>query len=425
MTKLESGIASAVSIDLDAVVSALTPDEQSKLSEVPQAKECYKKLAGQLNNIATLGRLRYDSGDYAAAAKYMKLAIKILFDGSEAAASSAVSHESLLWGSVAAFVLAKLRSWAVFAVSKLSERVEAQSRSAAAAADPKTALKSRVWLLHWAVFAFFMDETVAVPAAVPVAPAVVPADVDAAAEPATATADGEAPVAAAEPVVAPAAAPATQPRYQLSYFEFVTGSERLFNAVKLSAPYLLRYVACAMILIKKKRSGHFEAALRQEAYRYKDAITELCLDIISGADASPCRKQVFADCAALMEGDYFLAQHFAAFRENAREILLDLFIRTSQSFNTEFVAEKLGFETKEEAAEWVDKRNSPLLVKAEGREGVYLVQTSGSSAYLQVIAKYRNLFYKTKTLKLSIAEIGGEGNTNTNSNNNSKKQPRK
>lgn len=311
----------------------------------------------------------------------MKLALKAAFNSVGSDASTPLSvNESLLWGALATFILAGCRAWAVFAANRLAERIDAQQRqihhNTPMNVDFKGILKSRVWLLHWAAFAFFMSEKVSTDGDV------------------TSGNDSENPVSA-------------NPRYSQSYYEFVTGGDRLFNAAKLSAPYLLRYAAAAAVLNRKKKCAHFEAVLRQEAYRYKDIVTEMVGDVISGSDVYGSRKEVFAECEKVMGDDYFLRGHFENFKANARIMLLDVFVRTSSSFRSEMVREKLGFESVEEATEWVEKRNLPLTKEVVGDDVIFAVQTSGTSNYLQTIAKYRAMFYRTKTLKASITEING------------------
>lgn len=402
ISTLEATLTTAVPAEaLTAIAAAIVPEDRTRLSDLPAAKEHAKALSAHQADIATLARLKYDSGDYAGASAYMKVALKLGTNGasSDAAAYSQVG-ESLLWGGLATFVLSGLKTWAVFVANRLAERIDSQSRGAAynGSVDLRTILKSRVWLLHWAAFAFFLPDEEAAAAA--------PAE----------NGDENAPVAFVS--------------HQQCYFDFVFGNERLFNAVKLAAPHLLRYVAAAAVLVRRKRMvAHFEAALRQEAYRYEDVVTELVGDVISGSDAYSERADVFLRCERVMEDDYFLRAHKANFLENARIMLLDVYVKTSAAFSDEFLRKKLAFASREDAAQWVEKRNLPLAKEArETGEVVFSVQTSATSNYHQMIAKYRAMFYKTRTLGTSIAEIGhpaGEGANNAqmggNNNNNGPK----
>ena len=328
----------------------------------------------------------------------MKLALKLATNSAnnvsnDSAAYSQVS-ESLLWGSLATFVLSGLKTWAIFTALRLSERIDSQNRGVYnGSIEPKTILKSRLWLLHWAVFAFFMPDEEVAPVEAPAAAAEEGADAATAAAPAA---------------PAPAAAPAI---HLPSFFDFVFGNDRLFNTVKLAAPHLLRYLAAGAVLIRRRKMiGYFEATLRQEAYRYSDVITEVADDVISGSDGYSDRKEVVLACEKVMDEDYFLRAHKSTFLENLRIMLLDVFVKTSVAFSDEFLMKKLAFATKEEAVQWVEKRNLPLNKEAkESGEVVFSVQVAATSNYLQMIAKYRSMFYKTKTLGTSIAEIGHPG----------------
>lgn len=427
MAQLEETILSSIGItrsDLLALAATITVEDRTRLSENPLSKGYHKKLVAQHSNLVTLGRLRYDTGDYATAAALMTIAVKMAFEGGSPAAT-----DNLLWGALASLALARSKAWAIFVANRIADRIDHQPRHAS---NPKALLKSRLWLLHWALFAFFAVD-------LPVAPAKIETEKPSSAEAEKTSAENDVtsaeegktspeneanPAEAEKPLAEAETAQQTQIQHMPSYLDFVGGNDRLFNAAKLSAPYLLRYVAAAAVLKRKRRAAALEAALRQEAHRYSDVITEVVGDIITGADGYAERKEVLGKCADVMAADYFLAPHSDAFCENARTMLLDVFIRTSQSFSAEFVRAKLGFETVEETLAWMEKRAFLPLAKETAEDGkvVFVVQVSSSSSnYLQTIAKYRSIFYKTKILGNSIAEIGhpgGEGTNNNNNNNN-------
>lgn len=111
--------------------------------------------------------------------------------------------------------------------------------------------------------------------------------------------------------------------------EFFTVDTNL-NAVQLNCPWLLRYLATA-ILTSRKRVSFTKTLLRiisQEASAYRDPIIEFLDALLTNFDFEAAQAKL-AECESVIAGDYFLSSltNPTEFMECARRFIFETYCR--------------------------------------------------------------------------------------------------
>mmetsp|Transcript_28000 Transcript_28000/g.70426 ORF Transcript_28000/g.70426 Transcript_28000/m.70426 type:complete len:416 (+) Transcript_28000:469-1716(+) len=258
-------------------------------------------------------------------------------------------NASALWGKLAAEIL--LQNWdqAIEDFNRLKENIDKEALNFESQAVP---LVQRTWLMHWALFIFFNHEN---------------------------------------------------GRNMLVDLYF---QEAYLNALQADAQHLLRYLAVAVVVNKRKRSMLKELikVIQQEAYEYTDPVTDFLSNLFVKYDFEGA-QQSLKECEKLLETDFFLAACKDEFVENARLFIFQEFCRIHQTIDLKMLSEKLNMDLR--AAElWIANliRNARLNAKIDSQAGTVVMKQAYSSPYDQVVEKMRGL--STRTFALSNTLIG-------------------
>ncbi|MQL73863.1 hypothetical protein Taro_006199 [Colocasia esculenta] len=153
--------------------------------------------------------------------------------------------------------------------------------------------------------------------------------------------------------------------------------DRYLNAIQTNAHHLLRYVATAVIVNKRRRNMLKELVkvIQQEQYSYKDPITE------------------FLECL-------YVNYDFEGAQRKLRECELLVIPKFSG-----MLAEKLNM-NYDEAERWIMNlvRNSKLEAKIDSELGTLVMGTNHLNVYEQIIENAKNLNMRTSALAKNILE---------------------
>lgn len=182
--------------------------------------------------------------------------------------------------------------------------------------------------------------------------------------------------------------------------------DRYLNAVQTASQHLLRYLAAAVIVNKRRRNimKDLVKVLQQEEYTYQDAITKFLVCLFVDFDFEGAQQQL-ADCQTVLDNDFFLTALRDEFVENARLLIFETYCRIHQCIDLGMLAQKLNMETA--AAEtWVVNliRNARLNAKIDSQAGTVVMGTSFTSSYEAVVDKTRGL--SSRTFMLANAVVG-------------------
>jgi len=130
-------------------------------------------------------------------------------------------------------------------------------------------------------------------------------------------------------------------------------NEAYLNAVQTVAPHLLRYFAVAVLANRDRRPPMKELirTLKQEAYQYKDPITEfvMCLYWEYNFDRA---HSMLVQCQEVMARDYFLCHWRDAFVQNARQVIFEMYCRLHSAIDIKSLADKLSM-AHDDAEKWI------------------------------------------------------------------------
>lgn len=125
------------------------------------------------------------------------------------------------------------------------------------------------------------------------------------------------------------------------------------NVIQSAAPHLLRYVAAAAVLNKKKKS-HLRRAARvvdQESYQYTDAVTQFVHELCGRSNFTRATA-LLAECDKQLAQDYFLCDLRAEFLNNARMLIFEDQLRVHKSISIANAAQQLEM-TSDKAEVWL------------------------------------------------------------------------
>ncbi|XP_031490093.1 eukaryotic translation initiation factor 3 subunit E [Nymphaea colorata] len=270
---------------------------------------------------------------------------------------------SALWGKLAAEILMQNWDVALEELNRLKEIIDSKSFS-----SPLIQLQNRTWLMHWSLFIFFNHEN---------------------------------------------------GRNGIIDLFF---QDRYLNALQTNAHHLLRYVATAVIVNKRRRNMLKELikVIQQEQYTYKDPVTEFleCLYINYDFEGA---QQKLRECEDVILNDPFLGKQVQEgnfttvplrdeFLENARLFVFETYCRIHRCIDIGMLAEKLNM-SYDEAERWIVNlvRNSKLDAKIDSMSGTVVMGTSYVNVYEQIIESTKQLSVRTYMLAKNVIESSPVG----------------
>ncbi|KVH92008.1 Eukaryotic translation initiation factor 3 (eIF3), subunit 6, N-terminal [Cynara cardunculus var. scolymus] len=153
--------------------------------------------------------------------------------------------------------------------------------------------------------------------------------------------------------------------------------DKYLNAIQTNAPHLLRYLATAFIVNKKRRPlfKEFIKVIQQEQHSFADPITE------------------------------FLACVYDEFLENARLFIFETYCRIHERINMGVLAEKLNL-NYEDAERWILNliRTSKLDAKIDTQTGTVVMEPNHPNVYEQLIDHTKGLSGRTYKLVTQLLE---------------------
>jgi translation initiation factor 3 subunit E len=267
---------------------------------------------------------------------------------------------SALWGKLAAEIL--MQNWDVAQeeLNRLKEIIDSKNFS-----SPINQLHNRIWLMHWSLFIFFNHE------------------------------NGKNGIIDL-------------------FFQ-----DRYLNAIQTNAPHLLRYLAAAVVVNKRRRNMLKELikVIQQEQQCYKDPITEFLECLYVNYDFDGAQQKLIA-CEQVILNDPFLGKRIEEgnfisvplrdeFLENARLFIFETYCRIHRCIDIGMLAEKMNM-TYDEAELWIMNlvKSSKLDAKIDSVSGTLIMTTNHVNVHEQIIESMKNLNMRTYMLAKSLVDPG-------------------
>ncbi|KAL6639557.1 hypothetical protein ACP70R_023287 [Stipagrostis hirtigluma subsp. patula] len=265
---------------------------------------------------------------------------------------------SALWGKLAAEILMQNWDIALEELNRLKEIIDSKNFS-----SPLNQLQNRLWLMHWALFIFFNHEN---------------------------------------------------GRNGIIDLFF---QDRYLNAIQTNAHHLLRYLATAVVVNKRRRNMLKELVkvIQQEQHSYKDPITEFLECLYLNYDFDGAQKKLM-ECEQVILNDPFLGKrtqegNFVTvplrdeFLENARLFIFETYCRIHTCIDISLLAQKLNM-SYDEAELWIMNlvRSSKLDARIDLVSRTLIVTTNHVNVHEQVIESLKGLNMPTYMLAKNIVE---------------------
>ncbi|KAJ0765271.1 putative proteasome component (PCI) domain, eukaryotic translation initiation factor 3 subunit E [Helianthus annuus] len=267
---------------------------------------------------------------------------------------------SALWGKLAAEILMQNWDIALDELSRLKEIIDSKNF-----ASSLNQVQSRIWLMHWSLFIFFNHD------------------------------NGRTQI--------------------IDLFN----QDKYLNAIQTNAPHLLRYLATAFIVNKKRRPQfkEFIKVIQQEQHSFSDPITEFLACVYVNFDFDGAQKKM-KECEDVIMNDPFLGKRVEEsnytvvplkdeFLENARLFIFETYCRIHERIDMGVLAEKLNL-NYEDAERWILNliRTSKLDAKINTQTGTVVMEPNHPNVYEQLIDHTKGLSGRTYKLVSQLMEHG-------------------
>jgi len=331
--------------------------EIKKLGDIEGICSHFELDGDVFDRLLAYAKVQYDCGNYALSNELLKHYRTIVGNAQELPTRALVSA---IWGSLASSILNTEFEEAADVIIKLEDHLEN-----AAKMSKKEQLTQRAWILHWSLFPIFQTENMH---------------------------------------------PSSPVTKILDYLL----QEKTLSVISLSCPHLFRYVGAALIL--HKRLKHLVSStvwiIDHEVKNYSDPITRFLRALYVEVDFDKAQLEL-RRCQAVCKGDFFLANHWAEFEENARLLIFETYCRIHQCINIEMISTKLNMEAQD-AELWIVKliQGAKLDARIDSEKGRVVMSKAPPSVYQQVIEKTKNLSFRSTMLianleKLTIEQAAG------------------
>lgn len=272
------------------------------------------------------------------------------------------SDEALkaLWGKLASEILSEHWNEALMDLNKLKAAIDKSYKPAL------EKLQMRSWLLHWSLFVFF-----------------------------------------------------NHPKGRDGLVDFFLEN---IDTVQNNCPWLLRYLAAAVITNKRRRAvvATVVKAIREEDYTYSDPVTRFLQKLLVRFDFDGAQAQLL-ECESVLLSDYFLSafsaegEFVSEFMENARMFIFETYCRIHRRIDLGMLAAKLNM-SSDDAERWVVEliRVASLNAKIDCSENHVLMKVQYPSIYQRVINKTKDLSFRSFMLANGLERAMWESNKRKN-----------
>merc|ERR1719205_268972 len=215
-----------------------------------------------------------------------------------------------MWGKLASEILMQNWDTALEDLNRLKQFIDESTFGSSL-----QTLQQRTWLIHWSLFVFF-----------------------------------------------------NHPKGRDLIIELFLYQKQYLNAIQTTCPWILRYLATAVITNKSTRRNVMKdliKVIQEESYTYQDPIT--------------------------------------SFIEDSRMMIFETFCRIHQCISIAMLAEKLNM-SAEEAERWIVDliRNAKLDAKIDSKQGTVVMGVETNSPYQQLIEKTKALSFRSQMLLMNI-----------------------
>ena len=291
------------------------------------------------------GNFKYSCGDYAGAADLLYQFRVLSTDNDKVAAAT--------WGKFASEILSTNWAESVEELQKVKEMIDTKLFN-----NPLAQLTSRTWLIHWALFPLFNDDS-------------------------------------------------TRDTLLDLFF-----SPAYINTIQTNCPWILRYLTSCVITGRgrARSSGQYQKQLKdiirivkQEAYEYNDPVTDFIRALSIDFDFEEAQRQLGL-AEDILRSDFFLFNAADAFVDAARHLISESYCKIHARIDIKDLTARLGL-NQDDGEKWIVNliRETRVDAKIDYKEGTVVMNHPPSSVYQQVIERTKGGFFRTQVLSAAVA----------------------
>lgn len=292
------------------------------------------------------GKLHYDMADYGNAADYLYY-YRLLIDNTYQDLSMLKRSYASLWGILASKILLADFDGALGDLSALRELLEG-SHSSLLFDTAVEQLQHRSWLIHWSLFVFFNH--------------------------------GNGKNAIID-----------------LFFQ-----DKYLSAIQTQCPHILRYLAAAVI-VNKKRRGMLKDLARiieqEQATQVVDPVLRFVDCLHNAVDFEGAQAEL-VKCDQVLRNDFFLINCRQDFLDNARQYVFESYCRVHRTIDVELIATQLNMD-KASAERWIVNliRNARYAAKIDSKSNRIVMQDQFPNVYQQIVEKIEGATQRTSHLR--------------------------
>ncbi|RYO97216.1 hypothetical protein DL764_007357 [Monosporascus ibericus] len=316
-----------------------------KVANLEFLKKEHDVTIDMVNALYDFGNFKYSCGDYAGAADLLYQFRVLSTDNDKVAAAT--------WGKFASEILSTNWGESVEELQKVKEMIDTKLFN-----NPLAQLRNRTWLIHWALFPLFNDDS-------------------------------------------------TRDTLLDLFF-----SPAYINTIQTNCPWILRYLAACVITGRgrARNSGQYQKQLKdiirivkQEAYEYSDPVTDFIRALYIDFDFEEAQRQLSL-AEEILRSDFFLFSTADVFVDAARHLISESYCKIHARIDIKDLSARLGL-NQDEGEKWIVNliRDTRVDAKIDYKEGTVVMNHPPSSVYQQVIERTKGGFFRTQVLSAAVA----------------------
>jgi len=194
-------------------------------------------------------------------------------------------------------------------------------------------------------------------------------------------------------------------------------SQTYINTIQTSCPWILRYLAAAVITNRARPGGknnflygNYQKQLkdlvrvvRQEGYEYSDPVTNFVKALYVDFDFEEAQKRL-TEADDILRSDFFLVATSESFLDAARHLISESYCKIHQRIDIKDLSKRLGLSSTE-GEKWIVNliRDTRVDAKIDYQAGTVIMNHPPMSVYQQVIERTKGGFFRTQVLSAAVA----------------------
>lgn len=183
-------------------------------------------------------------------------------------------------------------------------------------------------------------------------------------------------------------------------------SEKYLSVIQNNCPWILRYLAVAVVINKRRRSQlkDLVKVIEQESNTYTDPILRFLANLYVKVDFEGAQSELAA-CQGVLVNDYFLHTFASDFLENARIFIFESYVKIHRVIDLDSLNQRLG--GMDDTERWIANliRNARYSAKIDSQTKRVIMAEQSPNIYQQIVEKTEGATYRSNTLQKNVFNL--------------------